>query len=246
MYILVSVSMIGLLLAHRTFSVSAKEFAISKCNQSLFFSLLVLLISILVTSFHSTPLMIWLFIGIISITLKCFPYFLRFFLLKRLVGALIPLLDSVSLGLQTGKSFRLALFSAIENQQGWQRNQLREIYNSISSSESIPSIRCPMIKDLQAELVEIDRSQNRIIDQVRALRRHLKIQENFRRRSGQVTQQIKMQAIIVTGLFAALLIFVIKQFGFVQNKNLIFLSVIIFLIGLIWIFSVGRRMKWKV
>jgi hypothetical protein len=108
------------------------------------------------------------------------------------------------------------------------------------------SVKSLLIKDFQAELVQIDRSQNRVIDQVRALRRHLKIQENFRRRSMQVTQQIKMQAIIVTLLYLLLLSFVINQFGFTQNKNVILISGLIFTFGLIWIFKVGRRIKWKV
>ena len=125
--------------------------------------------------------------------------------MRRLSSALIPLLDSVILGLQSGKSFRISLHTAIENQSGWRRNQLREIYNSLVTAENVIAVKSSLLKDLQTELGEIDRSQNRTVDQVKALRRHLKLQENFRRRSGQVTQQIKMQAIIVTALFVALL-----------------------------------------
>lgn len=246
MFTLFLISMTGILLAHRTFFTSAEEFAISKHTQSLFLLTFVVLISLLVLSFHSSPVVLWLLIGIISITLKFFPNILRFFLLKRLFSALIPFLDCVILGLQTGKSFRGALSLAIENQNGWMRNQLRDIYNSIVTSDASVVIKSAAIKDFQLELLEIDRSQNRVIDQVKALRRHLKIQENFRRRSGQVTQQIKMQAIIVTALYFSLLAFVILQFGFFENANLIFFSGFIFLLGLIWIFSVGRRMIWKV
>ena len=246
MFILFSISMIGLMLVQRTFSMIVQEFSISKSTQGFFMFLLVLLISILVMSFHSSPIVLWLLIGIISITLKFFPHILRFFLLQRLSRSLIPLLDCVILSLQTGKSFRVSLLSAIENQSGWQRNQLREIYNSIITSDVSPALKSLVLKDFQAELAEIDRSQNRVVDQVKALRRHLKIQENFRRRSGQVTQQIKMQAIIVTALYFALLAFVILQFGFFQNRWLILFSSFVFLIGLVWIFSVGRSLKWKV
>jgi len=81
---------------------------------------------------------------------------------------------------------------------------------------------------------------------VKALRRQLKLMEDFRRRSGQVTEQMKMQALIVTALYLGLLFFVIKQFGFKNHQSLILISGFIFLIGLLWIFLIGRRMKWKV
>lgn len=246
MFILFSVSMLGQALAHRTLSRIAHEFAISQHTLRSLMILNVLLMSILAVSLHSSPVALWLFIGIILITLKFFPLILRFFLMQRLSGALIPMLDGVILGLQSGKSFRMSLQSAIENQSGWRRNQLREIYSAIITSETSIAVKSALLKDFMAELVEIDRSQNRTVDQVRALRRHLKMRENFRRRSGQVTQQIKMQAIIVTALFAALLMFVIVQFGFLANRFLILASILIFLTGLTWIFNVGRRMKWKV
>lgn len=246
MFMLFSISMLGQMLVHRTLLMIVQEFAISQHTLRSLIVLNVLLMSILTVSFHSSPAALWLFIGIILISLKFFPHILRYFLMRRLSSALIPLLDSVILGLQSGKSFRISLHAAIENQSGWRRNQLREIYNSLVTAENVIAVKSALLKDLQAELAEIDRSQNRVVDQVKALRRHLKIQENFRRRSGQVTQQIKMQAIIVTALFLALLSFVITQFGFSEHRFLILASVLIFVVGLFWIFNVGRSMKWKV
>lgn len=246
MFMLFSLSMIGQVLGHRILSVIAQEFAISQHTLRSLMIANVLLISTLAMILHSSPATLWLFIGIILISLKFFPYILRIFLLRRLSVTLIPLLDSLILGLQSGKSFRVSLHFAIESQSGWKRNQLREIYNFITTSDASYDTKSALLKDFREELAEIDRSQNRIVDQVKALRRHLKLQENFRRRSGQVTQQIKMQAIIVTALFCALLSFVFVQFGFAENSRLIFSSVLIFILGLFWIFNVGRRMKWKV
>src|SRR5438445_1507331 len=214
MFILFSISMLGQMLVHRTLLMIVQEFAISQHTLRSLVVLNVMLTSVLALSLNSSPATLWLFIGIILISLKFFAPILRFFLMRRLSSALIPLLDSVILGLQSGKSFRISLHTAIENQSGWRRNQLREIYNSLVTAENVIAVKSSLLKDLQTELGEIDRSQNRTVDQVKALRRHLKLQENFRRRSGQVTQQIKMQAIIVTALFVALLSFVIVQFGF--------------------------------
>lgn len=245
MLIIFLLSMLGQVLVHRTLAMIAREFAIS---QRVIRSLMILNLAViaLFAAISPSPISLWLFIGILLITLKLFPDIFRIFLLRRLSGALIPMFDSVILGLQSGKSFRFSLHAAIENQNGWMRNQLREIYNSIITSEAHIVTKSALLKDLQQELMEVDRSQNRCIDQVKALRRQLKVQENFRRRSGQVTQQIKMQAIIVTALYFALLGFVFVQFGFKEHQYLILSSAFLFISGLVIIFSVGRRMKWRV
>ena len=246
MFIYFMISIFGHMLAHRLFLSMAREFAFSHqlVRHLSFTNLAVICIFTLISA--AAPTKLWLLIGILLITLKFFPHILRILLLKRLRSSLIPLLDSVILGLQSGKSFRLSLQSAVDMQSGWVRLQLMELFESIYVAKNVIAMKSPLLKDFQAELAEIDRSQVRCVEQVRALRRHLKMQEDFRRRSGQVTQQIKMQAIIVTVLFCGLLSFVILQFGFKQNQTLILTSALVFISGLIGIFLMGRRLKWKV
>lgn len=246
MLIFFSISLIGHMLVHRTILSIARDFAFSQhlIRSFLIFNLAVICVIAVISA--STPITLWLFIGILLITLKFFPHILRFFLLRRLRASLIPMLDCLILGLQTGKSFRSSLHSAIEMQTGWVRHQLMEVCDSLQMSKNVIAVKSALLKDFREELLEIDRSQARCVEQVRALRRHLKMQEDFRRRSGQVTQQIKMQAIIVTALYFALLLFVIMQFGFNPHRSLIFWSAIIFFVGLFWIFLMGRRLKWKV
>lgn len=246
MLILFSISMLGHMLAHRNISAIALQFSLSSNIYRSLERLNLVLFAVMTAILSKSPVSLWLFIGILVISLKFFPAILRFFLVKELSRALIPLLDQVIMGLQTGNSFRTSLRTAIENQSGWKRNQLREVFESVVSTDRKVDVKSAVLKDFQQEMVEIDSSQSRCADQVRAFRRQLKTQEDFRRRSGQVTQQIKMQAIIVTALYLALLIFIISQFGYVAHRFVIFCSVNIFLVGLIWIYSIGRRIKWKI
>lgn len=245
MLIVLSISLLGYVLIHRNISAMAREFAFSQ-QLIRFFSRSNLVVICFFTAMGTSSTMLWLFIGILLITLKFFPDILRFFLLRRLRSALIPMLDCVIMGLQSGKSFRLSLHSAIEIQSGWVRLQLMELFESLPVAENVIAVKSALLRDLQGELVEIDRSQVRCLEQVRALRRHLKMQEDFRRRSGQVTQQIKMQAIIVTALYLGLLSFVIAQFGLRDHQFLILASAVTFFAGILWVFSLGRRIKWKV
>jgi hypothetical protein len=237
--------MLGHTFAHRIFVQMARDFAFSPF---LLRHLLIMNLSLIAffALISDSAMMLWLFIGILLITLKFFPMILRIFLLKRLRDILVPFLDSIILGLQTGKSFRSAFHASIEMQSGWIRHQFMEIYDSMVMSENVIAMKSALLADLQKEFIEIDRSKSRCVDQLRALRKDIKMLEDFRRRSGQVTQQLKMQAIIVTALFVALLVFVIKQFGFQAQKNLIFGASIVFIFGLLTVFLMGRRFKWKV
>lgn len=246
MFIFFLVSLVGHALVHRSFLSMAREFALSHQlirSITIINFCVIIVISIITAPTHST---LWISIGILLITLKFFPHILRLLLVAKLRTALIPFLDCVILNLQAGKSFRFSLQLSVEMQSGWVRHQLAEVCESLQMSKNVIAMKSALLKDLRDELVEIDQSQVRCVEQVRALRRSLKMQEGFRRRSGQVTQQIKMQAIIVTLLFFMLLGFVIMQFGFKAHSTWIFLSSIIFLIGLTWIFLMGRRMKWTV
>ncbi len=247
MLIVFLVSTIGFLIVMRTFYQVAGLFGFSKqATMTIFVSLLGLII-FAVLLLHSRPFLLWIFIGIILISLNFSPLFLKFILIRSMKKRLIPLLDQVILGLQVGQSFRSALLSAIEEQNAWFRRQLLEIYNAMITTQGASScLSSPFIEELKLDWTEIDRSQNKIVDQVKALRRQIKIMEDFRRKSGQVTQQIKMQAIIVTALYTALLIFVSSNFGFFTNLKLILFSAAIFLGGLTWIFMIGRKMTWKV
>lgn len=245
MVLLFSISMLGHVFVGRTLESFSREFAFSQ-HLARVLPLFSLVVVSIVAAISASATICWLFIGILLITLKFFPEIFRFFLLQKLRRALIPLLDGVILGLQTGKSFRISLQQAIENQQGWIRHQFQEVFDSLSMSENVIGAKAALIKDFQLEVLQIDRANVRCLEQVRALRRRYKMHEEFRRRSGQLTQQIKMQAIIVTALFLALLIFVIAQFGFREHRFLIFTSTTIFFGGLLWIFFMGRRMKWKV
>lgn len=241
-----TLSMLGFLIVIRTFRRSAEEFAIPATLVLGVSTAFLLTIGSALLFLHARPFSLWLFIGIIWISLNFFPHFLRIHLLQTLKRQLVPLMDQVILGLQTGQSFRGSLLRAIEGQRSWHRRQFFEIYHVITRSEARPQpSKTGFLADLAEEWREMDRSQNKVIDQVRAFRRQLKTEEDFRRRSGQVTQQIRLQAIIVTAMYLGLLVFVSCNFGFLAHLHLIFFASLLFSGGLVWIFSVGRKMKWK-
>ena len=239
------ISLFGHLLISHSITRIAEEFAFPHRMIRLFELGNLFLIAVLLF-LPSSSVMLWLLIGILLISLKFFPPILRFFLLRSLRRSLIPFFDAIILSLHAGRSFRTAVAEAIEMQTPWVKIQLHEMMMSIMKTETAINVKSALLKALQEEFAEIDRSKSRCLEQMMALRREYKMIEEFRRRSVQVTHQTRLQAIIVTALYAGLLSFVIVQFGFKDHRTVIFLSLLLFAGGLIWIFLMGKRLKWKV
>lgn len=235
----------GFLIVARIFGNFADKFSFSKRLSTYSFLFLAGLALGGYFFLHEHPFVLWLFIGIILLSLNFFPEILQIALVRELKKQILPLMDQVLLGLQTGLSFRASLAQAIQTQPAWARRQHLEIYNSIVMNRAPGGVQSLFLDEIRTEFAEMDRASAKVIEHARAFRRQMKMEEDFRRRSGQVSQQIRLQAIIVTFLYLALLIYVISQFGFFAHLRLIFLSSALFFGGLVLIFVLGRRLKWK-
>lgn len=235
----------GFLIVARIFQSFADKFSFSKRLSTFFSTFLAVVMLGSYFFLHTRLLVLWLFIGIILISLNFFPEILQMLLIRELKKQILPLMDQLLLGLQTGNSFRTSLLQAIHNQPTWLRQQHLEIYNSIVMNRASSGLHSRFLDEIRAEFAEMDRASSKVIEHARAFRRQIKMEEDFRRRSGQVTQQIRLQAIIVTFLYLALLVYVISQFGFFAHLHLILLSSALFTLGLVIIFVFGRRLKWK-
>jgi hypothetical protein len=94
--------------------------------------------------------------------------------------------------------------------------------------------------------VQIEASGVKNLEQLGSLRRSLKIELNFRRRSGQVLLQGRIQAVVMTVLYILFFVFVSFQVSIWAHLKLICFSAALFLLGLVSILTLGKRIKWKV
>ena len=238
--------MLGFLLQYRLSQNIFRQFSISQ-KQIIDIQIVILLFFIILMSvFFNQPFIVWLFIGIFLITLILFPYFFRLYCKKHLKKHLIHVFDELVLLLQSGKSFRSAFLESLQNQSGWVKIQLNEIYSFLTTQQEIQSISDPFIRELTVQLIYIDRTKNKTVEQVRSLRNQLKLIEDFKRKSSQVSLQIKSQATVTSIMFVLLLIYMGNQFGFQKNWIIMLFASSVFSIGLVSIFLIGRNLKWKV
>lgn len=239
-------SIFGQLLVVRIFSEISPELFLSRHHASLIQRMIFVILAVQSYLLRSSQLIHWLFIGILLVSLKFFPKIFQTYLDRRFRNCVVNLLDEVILEMKMGKSFRYSLKFICEKVPGWNGHQLKNVVENLEKNLPPINRKSASVADFERAVLMIDRSNSKNLDRVISLRNHYKMLQNFRRRSGQVTVQIRMQAIIVTALYLSLLTFVIVQFGFLKQQKIIFGSAFMFVAGLFVIFFVGRRMKWKV
>jgi hypothetical protein len=235
----------GYVIKIRLFSVGFVRFDLEKKIQStVYFTILSfdLFVTIIVTS----PMAIWCWQILGIIILFFLPRWLETLLeseLQKIVGIF---LDHTILSIQAGLSLRSAVKESAQRFHGWKRYELLKASSSLIIASNKSQLQSAVLQQLFDEIRWIDESRNKTLEQFKSLRWHYKVYEDFRRKSGQISQQSRIQAVVMTLLYVALFIFNAIEFGFSGHQGLILFSVALFSTGLILVFTLGRRMKWKI
>lgn len=156
-------------------------------------------------------------------------------------------LSLIILKMKSGKSFRQALHEVIDESEFSIRVKLEEISNVVSfSQQQTRSIRDQFISDYVNELKFADHNPHLAMKRLCVFRDKLRVEDDFRHRSGQVLSRIRAQSLILSVLYIAIMTFVVFKFGAKENAKAISISMVFFLLGSLWIWIGGRKMKWKV
>jgi hypothetical protein len=161
--------------------------------------------------------------------------------------ALVDVLTIVSLKMKTGRSFRRALSEVTAESEPRIRAKLSEIGSVVVFSQQNTVFSSdPFISSFVSELILIDRQPHAATRRLAVFREKIRIEDDFRRKSGQVLARIRAQSYVMTGLYVALAAFMAWKFGWRTNIRLYFISASLFVIGLVWMWRGGRNLKWKV
>ncbi len=229
----------------RLFSALFARFNLEKNIQTKVFAI-ILLFDLLSTRLAPSVLAIWCYQLVMIITICCLPRWLQTHLESQLQRIVVPFLDHAILSIQSGNPLRNSVKESANSFVGWKKYELLKACSSLILSSEEINLQSDVLRRLFDEIGWIDRGRNKTLEQLRSLRWHYKVQEDFRRRSGQISQQTRIQAVIMTILYISLLLFNGFEFGFKEQLTLILFSVALFTTGLVLVFSIGRRLKWKV
>lgn len=169
----------------------------------------------------------------------------KHFVERRLKETALEFIDQCCLSTASGISFRNSLQRVFLHRNDWFALQFRNLAQSLVISNQNLSINLGFMQIFRQELLQIELSGQKVNDQLRNLRRSLKIEINFRRKSRQILRSLYIQSMALSLLYVGFFFFISSQVDLFKYKKICLLSIALFVLGLISIIFSGRRIKWK-
>jgi hypothetical protein len=241
--------MFGLLFAHRTLQQLLKkklieESLMKKTSAAVFF----ILLGITLVCLHSPR---WQFV-LISSTCACLLSLDLFFerRLKIVIQSQFPeFITRLILSMKTGMSFRSAVDRELQNPKELWQKWLRSMIDArvfLQKSGAVNSTMDPTWwRDWLEELQTVHQNPHHALARLESLRRKLRVLSGFRRKSGQAMLQARIQLLVMTVLYFALLIVTMMQFQILRHQRCLILSLCLFFAGQLLFWRLARKSTWK-
>lgn len=232
----------GLLLmlsAHRIFN---EQVTCAKKRRALFVTAAIF--PILMTWLGLPSFVLWVLIGTLFLILRGSHHFFYRFPSDLSLENALQLLDQVILSMKSGRSFRTAIK---ESMRAFSRQKmsrvLQEIIERMEHGGRLGTAQ-PIAREILDEFLAIEASGARMIASLENLRSSFRMKFIFRRRSGQVSLQSRLQAAISSLLYMPLLFFHVRSGHLFELRTLI--SIMLFVFAQAWIHMLARRFRWTV
>ncbi len=158
----------------------------------------------------------------------------------------LAVLSVLILKMKSGRSFRASLIEVASECDQRLRVQLSEIASVVAFSQQEKSQNDPFLRELIEEFRLIDQQPHASLRRLSVLREKIRVEDDFRRRSGQVLARLRAQSLVMCVLYACVFAFMSWHFGFRENLRALSFSMMLFVCGVAWMWAGGRRLTWKV
>lgn len=187
-------------------------------------------------------LLSWSLIGAFALILRGASRFFQFRAEKALIEALPLFLDRVILNLKAGKALKQALRESARELSPAAKERWNEISDRLDLAGSDDDLS-PAERELLRGFRNVGTAK--VTERLEGWRHSLRLREEFRRKSGQVTLQVRAQAALAIFLFAP--VFLWNVFG-VEHVSIrrCATALALFVLAQVWIHVVFRRWKWTV
>jgi hypothetical protein len=156
------------------------------------------------------------------------------------------ILDEMILGIQAGKSLSRSLSECLHFRKTWDQAYWNDLIEILNKKMIIDQISSAQKREIFQQIIQINNSQTKLVDQLQSLRNFEKKKVDFRRRSGAATQQIRLQTSILTVVFASSCLFVIARNGFWGSLKLVTISSAVFFLGIVIQIWIMKSQKWSI
>lgn|GEM_PF-3259785 len=159
----------------------------------------------------------------------------------------VSILDSVVIKMRVGASLRESLLSTASSQTVSTQFLLQEFVTLLSFDRPISElVSHPKLQKNFSELKKIDQQPHRAIERLKSLRRRLQMEKKLRQKSRKALLQARAQATILSVMYISLLIYSLWKYGWKSSGSVFAVSLMLFGVGSLWLWNLGRRFQWKI
>jgi hypothetical protein len=202
--------------------------------------------SILMMFFASEPLFIWISCILIWFFVRSFDGFIKIKREKDLQWATLDYLNSCILHLDSGFSMQNAMKESISSISNCKKQIFQQIWQNLFQHRENKPFESIFFEKLSEELMFIVGSSQKTTEQIRKLRSQIKTELYFRRKSGQVLRSLRIQSLALSLIYILFAFILQTQLDIISHGRIVLLSMTLFIAGLVWMFKIGKDLKWKV
>lgn len=241
----ISVSILGFWIIKYEFAEIFRDFGLKKVFFHPTLLLLAFLMLITLKKFYHDPILNWIFTLIVYFLVYFLPLMIKKKFETEIKDQILFFLDNIILNVQSGIPMRSSLAKASDDFTGWKKTQFKLLVNSIHLGQKNDHFQSKTLKKFHREIVNIENSKTKNFEQLKSYRQQLKIEQNLRHRSRQVTMNLKIQSLVMTILYFLIGFFIFSNFDTSNSKSVLLFSVFFFSLGQILVFFIGKSLKWK-
>ena len=247
MIVEILISILGFLLFRNELLGNFKYFGLTLKQQSTFMQISVVFFALLtafVFIFSISSLILIFIIGLFIFSLKFLSFFVEKWIETSLPHLYLEILDEIILSVQVGSSVKSALQKSLAHREGWQHHLWSSALDVMTGKLDLEQIRSKNKRKVFQELCELINEKFKLLDTIKLIRHHLKMELNLRRKSRQASQQARTQSILLSLFYLLGVIFLTTRFGFSTYPRILLGSFVLFLLGLVLMWWMTRRQKW--
>ncbi len=157
----------------------------------------------------------------------------------------LAFLDLILLNMKSGHSLRKSFLIVMEVEKSWFTSFQMSLLKSLEVGK-LPQTESEWFNAWSHEIIQIESSRNKVVEQLEILRRYTRQELNFKKKMKNATAGPRAQVFVMSILFLGLNILAFRSLDAQQIKTLIPISWFLFSLGLATVFMITRSIKWKV
>ena len=162
----------------------------------------------------------------------------------------LSFISLILISMKKGDSYSRSVQVSLQSRRWKQRSLLESVFEDVTFSQQKSSISLPsfakLLMELQRELMGVRSNQHMAIERVTRVRERFRQRIIFRQKSMQIWSHFGFQAGLLSLIYGGILTYVIFEMGFVAHRSVIFLSLSLYISGILSLILIARGKKWRI